>query len=527
MRGSVRFSTTTTVMVGEDVEHHIDGTAETAGTPPRMTLRMLLVFLAVMTTVVSGDLQRSDEKTNHAAIGSVSSMAQSLGQNFPVPSFLVQTADRVTPQPLQCVAPSGQEGLCIFAKQCLKDGGASLGRCNDGETICCHPANVYIFAQRKHEDRAGAGQAHHLRRHGVRRRGSVRSPDTPQQDAMFRQCQVTVQAREGVCQLRLDFSEFSLSPPETCGPRAGMCLDDAFSVSAGLESSNYPVLCGYNSGQHMYVDVSQTKQAILTVRLSARTERERRWSIRITQVSCWSPTMAPEGCLQYHTKASDVITSFNFVRNPTGFHYYANMHYSICIRRQLGFCSILYEENGTNGFRLSPLVNQRCRDAYVLIPTGSTGAVSDGNLGDRICGTTFTPVAANLAPFRVSFVTGPRIGYSDCPCPGVRPNGRPNTPVRPDPPAVVRPNPPPQVLPTQQPPRPVEPIRPAPNQPAQPAPVVLPPVPETPIGSQQPGGLGSAAANFTQFATGRQFADALVCRAGGFSLRYTQLPHGC
>lgn len=77
-----------------------------------------------------------------------------------------------------------------------------------------------------------------------------RSPDYPHQQAVYGQCQVTVHAREEVCQLRLDFSEFSLSPPETCGPRAGYCLDDAFSVSAGVESSSYPVLCGFNSGQH-------------------------------------------------------------------------------------------------------------------------------------------------------------------------------------------------------------------------------------------------------------------------------------
>nr|XP_037271954.1 proline-rich extensin-like protein EPR1 isoform X1 [Rhipicephalus microplus] len=272
------------------------------------------------------------------------------------------------------------------------------------------------------------------------------------------------------------------------------------------------------------------------------------------------------------------------------------MHYSICIRRQLGFCSILYEENGPNGFRLSPLVNQRCSDAYVLIPTGSTGSVRDGNLGDRICGTTFTPVAANVTPFRLSFITGPRVGYSDCPCPGVRPNTpvlpnpstvivnppqvQPNPPqVQPNPavvvnPPVVQPNPavvvnPPVVQPNPavvnppvvQPnpavvvnppvvqPNPavvvnppvVQPnptvvvnppvVQPNPTVVVNPSPQVLPTQPQLPIGSQLPAGLGSTAANVTQFAgrefTERQFADALVCRAGGFSLKYTQLPYGC
>ncbi|KAH7933803.1 hypothetical protein HPB49_017378 [Dermacentor silvarum] len=383
----------------------MDGEATATRSRVNMTIRILVVFLSVMATLADHDVERSNERTN-------------------------KDGYRVPAVPQQCVAESGQEGVCVLAKQCLKDGGVSLGRCTDGKMICCH---------RPEEEKL-------VKCGGVVNDNEVvfRSPDYPHQQAVYGQCQVTVHAREEVCQLRLDFSEFSLSPPETCGPRAGYCLDDAFSVSAGVESSSYPVLCGFNSGQHMYIDVSQSKQAVLSVRLSARTEMERRWSIRITQVACWSPTMAPEGCLQYHTKAADTITSFNFARNPTGFHYLANMHYSICIRRQLGFCSILFEENGANGFRLSPLVNQRCRDAYVLIPTGSTGTVTEGNLGDRICGTTFTPVA----------------------------------------------------------------------------------VPVTPIGSPQPVNLGAPLLNQTQFA-GRQFADALVCRAGGFSLRYAQLPHGC
>ncbi|KAK8780420.1 hypothetical protein V5799_018237 [Amblyomma americanum] len=455
---------------------------------------IIVVIVALTATLTAAD----DGRTNQQGFGnSMSSMAQSLGlpgnaamsslgQSFGLPSFLVQTLDRVTAAPPQCVAESGQEGICLLPKKCLRTGGVSLGRCSDPNTICCH--------RPEEETTAKCGS--------VVSDDEVifRSPEYPHQQAVFGQCQVTVNARADVCQLRLDFTEFSLSPPETCGPRAGYCLDDAFSVSAGLESSVYPVLCGFNSGQHMYVDVSQTKQAILSVRLSARTEMERRWSIRITQVSCWSPNMAPEGCLQYHTNAADTITSFNFVRNPTGFHYFANLHYSICIRRQLGFCSILFEENGANGFRLSPLTNQRCRDAYVLIPTGSTGTVTEGNLGDRICGDGFTPVASNLAPFRVSFVTAPRVGYSDCPCPGQRPTPQPTRPT-----VATRPT------------RPSGPVRP---------PVATRPPP--PIGAQNPTGLGAAPSNET-LPQVRQLPvdDSLVCRAGGFSLRYVQLPHGC
>lgn len=77
-----------------------------------------------------------------------------------------------------------------------------------------------------------------------------RNADYPSNQALFGQCKITVNAKPDICQLRLDFQEFVLSPPETCGPRAGFCVDDAFSVSAGVESASYPALCGQNSGQH-------------------------------------------------------------------------------------------------------------------------------------------------------------------------------------------------------------------------------------------------------------------------------------
>lgn len=39
----------------------------------------------------------------------------------------------------------------------------------------------------------------------------------------------------------------------------------------------------------VYVDMSQAKQAYLSVRLNTKSDMDRRWSIRITQISCWSP----------------------------------------------------------------------------------------------------------------------------------------------------------------------------------------------------------------------------------------------
>ena len=48
-----------------------------------------------------------------------------------------------------------------------------------------------------------------------------------------------------VCQLRLDFLNFDLGPPD---PWSGQCNKDAFLVTGSAYSP--PVICGKNTGQH-------------------------------------------------------------------------------------------------------------------------------------------------------------------------------------------------------------------------------------------------------------------------------------
>jgi hypothetical protein len=58
------------------------------------------------------------------------------------------------------------------------------------------------------------------------------------------------------CQLRLDFDEFDVQPP-----LLGTCRFDKFYTSA---SGNYPLLCGDNTGLHMYLDVEGRASTDLT-----------------------------------------------------------------------------------------------------------------------------------------------------------------------------------------------------------------------------------------------------------------------
>ena len=62
-----------------------------------------------------------------------------------------------------------------------------------------------------------------------------------------------------------------------------------------------PVICGYNTGQHMWVPASDSCVTLTLDIDTDSTSTTRSWNIRVTQYECGNP-MAPEGnCLQYHT----------------------------------------------------------------------------------------------------------------------------------------------------------------------------------------------------------------------------------
>ena len=158
-----------------------------------------------------------------------------------------------------------------------------------------------------------------------------------------------------ICQIRLDFEEFNIQPP-----LLGTCHYDKFYASA---NGKYPLLCGDNSGQHMYLDVSGRSTTDLTFILdelkSALYSCEdkfgmfesdpslfdntimmrqlknpavnlgqidnvtmlnfptrRAWKAKVTQIPCGcaetSVKRAPDGCLQYYNGISGAIKSFNY-----------------------------------------------------------------------------------------------------------------------------------------------------------------------------------------------------------------------
>lgn len=100
-------------------------------------------------------------------------------------------------------------------------------------------------------------------------------------NSVFYRCGITVNpCSDSVCQLRIEFLDLSLAPPNG----DGICNTDIISVTGG--ATNVPNLCGENSGQHVIVDFSGTSSITIAVVATASYTFGRHWHIKITQINC-------------------------------------------------------------------------------------------------------------------------------------------------------------------------------------------------------------------------------------------------
>lgn len=95
---------------------------------------------------------------------------------------------------------------------------------------------------------------------------------------------MTVSRQPNICQLRLDFLKFDLDRP-----RSGVCENDRFVVSGQASNSIVPAICGYNAGQHMYIDLDQGGYGPVTLNVITIGSRPRLFDIRVTYIHCNSP----------------------------------------------------------------------------------------------------------------------------------------------------------------------------------------------------------------------------------------------
>jgi len=296
---------------------------------------------------------------------------------------------------------SGRNGTCYTSSECTANSGTSSGSCASSFGVCC------IFE--KSCDGASVSQN--------------TTYFTSSSRALGESCKLTIcKTSADVCQLRLDFETFVLNDPVTAstvtvGPATnaagtanslGDCNTDQFSVTAPGGKSP-PVICGTNSGQHMYVHASPQCNVLNANFGSSSTATSSAFTIKITQVLCSSKLKAPQGCLQYFTGTTGTITTYNY--NSGGGVLLTNQDYSICLRSERTYCAVCYWStafkmslpdgaNGNNGVdtlcgypAINPAMTKGGGFDYIFIADGQcdspvSGAVTGTmETNDRYCGT--------------------------------------------------------------------------------------------------------------------------------------------
>nr|CAH7743150.1 unnamed protein product [Callosobruchus chinensis] len=192
----------------------------------------------------------------------------------------------------------------------------------------------------------------------------------------------------------------------------GVCTTDALIITGG--AGNVPVICGENTGQHIYVDFNGNDNIIMTLTTGASSNLGRNWNIKVTQIACACPTRdcrqyayvvtysnmffaAPSGCLQFFNTTSGTVNSFNFGTGGNS------------IDPNTGYCSIQWSSNnfvvsGVPQANFGALTNGDCTTDFVVIPNPSYVNGTPVN-SDRFCGTAFNTVTTSSKPFVMTVVT--------------------------------------------------------------------------------------------------------------------------
>jgi len=256
-----------------------------------------------------------------------------------------------------CVGSSSQNGTCYTEQECSNKNGLNAGSCAQGFGVCC----VFVI----NCGQSVAENCTYFSSSGGESAGACSIEICP--------------CSTGICQMRLDFTQFIITGPSTSTTTAGsqlngrntpggtgkeyslqtQCLTDTFTVRGqNTGPNNPPVICGTNTGEHMYAEMDQNNCNSLDFQLGGATgvgatAVDRKWTIKVTQIECSSNLRAPQGCTQYFYGANtDIVRSYNF-NGGSGIHL-ANQNQNVCVRREAGRCQICWtamvpEDVDTNG----------------------------------------------------------------------------------------------------------------------------------------------------------------------------------
>jgi len=258
-----------------------------------------------------------------------------------------------------CIGSSSRNGTCYTSAECSNKGGTSSGSCADGFGVCC----VFLITA------CGSSTSEN---NTYWTQPSTVSAGT---------CALTVcPISDDICSIRLDFTTFTITGPSTLTTAtlsrlrgapygtweeialaaygandATNCLLDSFTATGPSPSSTPPVICGVNTGFHMYTEADVDRCNTLTFTLAEYAGTAvgvtnsrgvvalatRAWDITATQIECASATLPPAGCTQYfYGSGVATLRTYNHQSTTVGTAnlHLANQHQRICIRRERGKC---------------------------------------------------------------------------------------------------------------------------------------------------------------------------------------------
>jgi len=236
----------------------------------------------------------------------------------------------VTFKNTECDATSttNLKGVCMTSSECSGKGTAD-GNCAASFGVCC----VIRVST------CGGSVSQNC--------SYIENPGYPSEYTTTGDCSYTVtRCQDDICQLRLDFFRAILQQPTDS---TGLCTNTILTTTSGSTGATFqntpPLLCGTLTDQHIYVDAG-TATTAATLKFTLASSASNYWRIKVSQIECWNPSRAPQGCLQYFTGHRNTVSSFNWdgtTACSTGC-LLQEMDYSICYRPEAGMCTVAHGE---------------------------------------------------------------------------------------------------------------------------------------------------------------------------------------
>lgn len=242
-----------------------------------------------------------------------------------------------------CIGSGSQNGTCYTQEECSSRDGVSSGSCADGYGVCC--VITLSCGSTTSENCTYLSQS------------ASTNPSVDPADSgtcKYEICPATT----SINRIRLDLTMFQIAGPVglaadsvdgdgnanslTNNEAVGHCTTDSFVVSGA------PVICGFNTGQHMIVDTDGVECISATFAFSGATET-RNYQIHVLQYdrSNSLDLAGAPGCLQYMTGMDGIVSTFNWngvgdVNGPASIHL-ANQEYNICVRQAADRCILCWQ----------------------------------------------------------------------------------------------------------------------------------------------------------------------------------------